>query len=100
MSSSDARASGVMNCAAYSGGVRTEEVSVDDIREVLRRGDRFVWLGLYEPDEDLLRRVQQQFHLHDLAIEDAYNAHQLSSWAIPRAWCSARRTFSSGRTTS
>ncbi len=33
-------------------------------------------MGLVEPEQDLLRRVQQQFHLHDLAIEDAYNAHQ------------------------
>jgi magnesium transporter len=76
LSSSDVHGSGVMNCAAYAGGVRAEEVPVDNIREVLQRGDRFVWLGLYEPEENLLRRVQQQFHLHDLAIEDAYNAHQ------------------------
>ncbi len=66
---------GVVNCAAYTGGVRTE-VSLDAIDALLRQRDRFVWLGLYEPDETLLRRVQRQFHLHDLAIEDAYNAHQ------------------------
>jgi len=76
MSSADAHSAGVINCAAYAGGVRAEEVPVDNIVEVLNRGDRFVWLGLYEPEEELLRRVQQQFHLHDLAIEDAYNAHQ------------------------
>ncbi|MGH9371090.1 MAG: ThuA domain-containing protein [Vicinamibacterales bacterium] len=40
------------------------------------RPGQFVWLGLSEPDEALLRRVQQKFHLHDLAIEDAYSAHQ------------------------
>lgn len=66
---------GVVNCAAYAGGVRAE-VSIDAIDAVLQQRDRFVWLGLYEPDEALLRRVQRQFHLHDLAIEDAYNAHQ------------------------
>lgn len=74
--SSAAHGSGVINCAAYAGGVRAEEVPVDHITDVLRKGDRFVWLGLYEPNEELLRRVQQQFHLHDLAVEDAYNAHQ------------------------
>lgn len=76
MSSTESHGSGVINCAAYVRGVRAEEVDVDSIVEALHKGDRFVWLGLYEPEEELLRRVQQQFHLHDLAIEDAYNAHQ------------------------
>jgi magnesium transporter len=76
MSSQEAHGSGIINCAAYIGGVRAEEVQVDAIVDALRKGDRFVWLGLYEPDVDLLRRVQQQFNLHDLAVEDAYNAHQ------------------------
>lgn len=67
--------SGVVNCAAYHGGVRTD-VSIDAIDALLQRQDGFVWLGLYEPDEALLKRVQRQFHLHDLAIEDAYDAHQ------------------------
>ena len=69
-------ASGVINCAAYEGGVRVADVRVDDIGQALAHPDRFVWLGLYEPDEELLRGVQKQFHLHDLAIEDAYTAHQ------------------------
>jgi magnesium transporter len=76
MSSAGSQPSGIINCAAYAAGVRAEEVAIDGITDVLRRADRFVWLGLYEPEEDLLRQVQQQFHLHDLAIEDAYNAHQ------------------------
>jgi magnesium transporter len=76
LSSVEAHGSGVINCAAYAGGLRAEEVPVDGIVDVLRKGDRFVWLGLYEPHADLLRRVQQQFNLHDLAVEDAYHAHQ------------------------
>lgn len=51
-------------------------VAIEEIGRTLEQPDRFVWMGLLEPDEDLLRRVQQQFSLHDLAIEDAYNAHQ------------------------
>jgi magnesium transporter len=74
--STDAHGSGVINCAAYVGGIRAEEVAVDGIVDALRKSDRFVWLGLYEPEEELLRRVQRQFNLHDLAVEDAYNAHQ------------------------
>jgi magnesium transporter len=67
---------GLADCAAYASGVRVAGVGIEDIGRTLERGDRFVWMGLVEPEQDLLRRVQQQFHLHDLAIEDAYNAHQ------------------------
>jgi magnesium transporter len=68
--------SGVVNCAAYTGGRRVADVEVKDIGEVLKQTDRFIWIGLHEPKEDLLRQVQQQFGLHDLAIEDAHRAHQ------------------------
>jgi magnesium transporter len=66
----------VIDCAAYCGGARVADLGIDQIRPALARDDQFVWLGLYEPEEDVLRKVQQQFGLHDLAIEDAYNAHQ------------------------
>ena len=66
----------MIDCAAYCGGVRVADVGIEQIRGALERNDQFVWLGLYEPEKDILRAVQQQFGLHDLAIEDAYNAHQ------------------------
>jgi magnesium transporter len=67
---------GVVNCAAYAGGRRVADVEVEQISEALKQEDRFIWIGLHEPNEDLLRRVQQEFGLHDLAIEDAHSAHQ------------------------
>lgn len=67
----------VINCAAYArDGRRLADVSVPDISEVLKEEDRFIWLGLYEPDEPLLKQIQSEFGLHDLAIEDAHRAHQ------------------------
>jgi magnesium transporter len=66
----------VIDCAAYARGARVADLTVDQIQGTLARADQFVWLGLYEPDQALLRRVQAQFGLHDLAIEDAINAHQ------------------------
>ena len=66
----------VIDCAAYCGGARVADLGIDQIRPALSRDDQFVWLGLYEPEQDVLRQVQKQFGLHDLAIEDAYNAHQ------------------------
>jgi magnesium transporter len=68
--------SGVVNSAAYAGGRKVADVAVDDISEVIEQPGVFVWIGLHEPDEPLLRRVQQEFGLHDLAVEDALRAHQ------------------------
>jgi magnesium transporter len=67
---------GVVNCAAYAAGRRIADVEVKDISEVLKQADCFVWVGLHEPGEELLRQVQLEFGLHDLAIEDAHRAHQ------------------------
>src|SRR5678816_4746702 len=66
----------VIDCAAYARGTRAAALTVDQIQGALACEDQFVWIGLYEPDQSLLRQVQQQFGLHDLAIEDAINAHQ------------------------
>ncbi|MGH7314249.1 MAG: magnesium/cobalt transporter CorA [Candidatus Rokuibacteriota bacterium] len=69
--------SGVVTCAVYAGGRRVADIALDEISEVLKQDDeRFIWIGLHEPDEPLLRKVQAKFGLHDLAIEDALRAHQ------------------------
>ena len=67
---------GVIACAAYAGGRRVGDVLIPDISEALKEPDRFVWIGLHEPDTELLREIQQEFGLHDLAVEDALAAHQ------------------------
>jgi magnesium transporter len=69
-------AGAVVACAAYAQGCRIGDLALADIPQVLKQDDRFVWIGLYEPDELLLREVQAEFGLHDLAIEDAHLAHQ------------------------
>jgi magnesium transporter len=66
----------VVNSAAYAAGRRVEDVALEAIGDALKQPDRFVWIGLHEPDEDLLKLVQRDFGLHDLAVEDAHRAHQ------------------------
>lgn len=67
----------VVNCIAYrKNGQRIGDVTIDAISDVLAEPDTFVWVGLYEPDEPLLEKIQGEFGLHDLAIEDAHAAHQ------------------------
>ncbi len=66
----------VMRCVAYQNGVSIGDVSVEDISEVLKQEHTFVWLGLREADDTQLAKIQEEFGLHDLAIEDACAAHQ------------------------
>lgn len=67
---------GVINSAAYRQGVRVAQVAISDLGETWRHSGDLLWVGLYEPGEELLQQVQQAFGLHDLAIEDAHRAHQ------------------------
>ena len=67
----------VVNCAAYDRDGRRRDIDLDAISDVLDVDDgSFVWVGLYEPDDGILEKLQEELCLHDLAIEDAQNAHQ------------------------
>ncbi len=66
----------VINSAAYHNGVRVADVPLADLADAWKHSDRFLWVGLYEPSEQILSHIQQAFGLHDLAIEDAHKAHQ------------------------
>jgi magnesium transporter len=52
------------------------DVDLSHVHEVLKEFNQFVWIGLHEPSEEVLLQVQREFGLHDLAVEDAHNAHQ------------------------
>lgn len=66
----------IVNCAAYADGRKIGDVDIEDISEILKFPGQFIWIGLHDPDEALLRQIQSAFHLHDLAVEDALRAHQ------------------------
>jgi magnesium transporter len=66
----------IVNCAAYAEGKRIADVNLSDVHKVLEEEDQFVWIGLHEPSEEILSLVQQEFNLHELAVEDAHLAHQ------------------------
>jgi len=68
----------VVDCGVYVRGERlpgrwTHTEAVDEVR---RRGEGFVWIGLHEPDEEQIQGVADTFGLHELAVEDAVQAHQ------------------------
>jgi len=66
----------IVNCASYLDGRRIANVGINELSNVLKHPDEFIWVGLHEPGEETLEVFQKQFQLHDLAIEDAHNAHQ------------------------
>ncbi|MDY0022365.1 magnesium/cobalt transporter CorA [Arenimonas caeni] len=67
----------VVNCVRYGRDGGRSDISLDAISDVLAVDDgSFVWVGLYEPGEELLDKLQEEFGLHDLAVEDAHHAHQ------------------------
>jgi len=67
---------GVVASVAYADGKRVGDIAIPDISEVLKQPGVFVWIGLHDPSPELLRQIQQEFGLHDLAVEDARLAHQ------------------------
>ncbi|KOX13289.1 magnesium transporter [Saccharothrix sp. NRRL B-16348] len=75
---SDVRRDAVVACAVYVDGVRLpgDWTPADAVAEVRARGVGFVWVGLFQPDEDRIRDVADAFGLHELAVEDAVHAHQ------------------------
>ena len=66
----------IVNCALYTEGRRTANIQLKNAGDILKQTEGFVWIGLHEPQEETLQLVQQEFALHDLAIEDAHRAHQ------------------------
>jgi magnesium transporter len=67
---------GVVASSVYAHGVRIADIPVEEAGEWARKEGHVVWIGLLEPDAELLKCVQRQFNLHPLAVEDATNAHQ------------------------
>ncbi|RWM71495.1 MAG: magnesium and cobalt transport protein CorA [Mesorhizobium sp.] len=68
--------SAVVASSVYTAGRRVADIPIEEAGEWAKKPGHVVWIGLLEPDRNLLLRVQAQFHLHDLAIEDAEHPHQ------------------------
>jgi magnesium transporter len=66
----------IVNCTAYKGGKKLRDITIEEISDVLEQNDTFVWVGLLEPSVELMKQIKEEFNLHELAVEDAYAAHQ------------------------
>jgi len=67
----------LVNCVAYTKGKKFADIPVADISEQIKKPDTFVWVALKDPTSEELAAIQEEFDLHDLAIEDALKGDQL-----------------------
>ncbi|QNE18413.1 magnesium and cobalt transport protein CorA [Kribbella qitaiheensis] len=67
----------LVDWAFYRDGRRDTKIgSYVDALTRARRDDGFVWIGLFQPNEQQLAVIGSEFGLHPLALEDATEAHQ------------------------
>jgi magnesium transporter len=66
----------LVNCVAYQHGEKLADIAVGEIRSHLARPGCFVWVALKDPTAAELEVLQEEFGLHELAVEDAQKGHQ------------------------
>ncbi len=66
----------LINCVAYQAGRKLADIDKHEISDYVARPDCFVWVALKEPTEAEMAEMQEEFGLHELAVEDARHGHQ------------------------
>ena len=66
----------LVNCVAYQDGQKIADIQVGEIRTYISRPNCFVWVALKDPEPAELAALQDEFGLHELAVEDAHHGHQ------------------------
>jgi magnesium transporter len=66
----------LINCVAYQEGKKLSDIPVEDISEYIKLDDTFVWVALRDPNAADIALMQEEFGLHELAVEDALRGHQ------------------------
>lgn len=66
----------LINCVAYQNGVKLADLPVEEISDYLEQPESFIWVALRDATDAELEKMQEEFGLHDLAVEDARHGHQ------------------------
>ncbi|HWY24731.1 MAG TPA: CorA family divalent cation transporter, partial [Nevskia sp.] len=66
----------LINCVAYQKGHKLAEIEVGEIHDYLHSPNCFVWVAMKDPRPEEIKAMQEEFGLHDLAVEDAQRGHQ------------------------
>ncbi|MCC6075176.1 magnesium and cobalt transport protein CorA [Pseudomonas sp. GCM10022188] len=65
----------VVAAAVYHKGRKVADISLEECKRWAVQPGYMVWIGLRDPDREQLQCLQQQFNLHELAMEDALARH-------------------------
>jgi magnesium transporter len=66
----------LINCVAYQDGQKLADIDIADISDWLVKPNCFIWVAMRDASMDELLKMQEEFDLHPLAIEDAARGHQ------------------------
>lgn len=66
----------LINCAVYQEGKKLADIPVEDISNWLTKPTCLTWVALRDASLAELKKMQEEFGLHPLAIEDATHGHQ------------------------
>ena len=66
----------LINCSAYQEGKKLADFPISQISDHLEVPGTFVWVALRDPSYDELAVMQEEFGLHELAVEDAMRGNQ------------------------
>ncbi|MDZ7924451.1 MAG: magnesium and cobalt transport protein CorA [Marinagarivorans sp.] len=66
----------LINCVVYQEGKKLSDIPVADISEYVMTTDCFVWVALRDAEPAELTQMQEEFGLHELAVDDARSGNQ------------------------
>ena len=66
----------IVNGVAYDRGQKLSDIPLTEVRSHFAKPGCFVWVAMKDPEPAELATLQEEFSLHELAIEDAQKGHQ------------------------
>jgi len=66
----------LVNCVAYQDGRKLADIQKREIKSYLQHPGAFIWVALKDADAAELAEMQDEFGLHELAVEDAQHGNQ------------------------
>lgn len=67
----------VIAARLYRDGKVVSDIDLTKPIPHIDRSGEFIWIGMHEPDDGSLKRIQDHFGLHPLAVEDALDPRHL-----------------------
>ena len=66
----------LINCVVYQEGRKVADIEASQISDHVGQPGQFVWVAMRDASDAELAAMQEEFGLHDLAVEDASHGHQ------------------------